>query len=59
MELIIYYFNKIKTYLIVLVVIATLFCLSIWLFNNSEYLKVDRCLDSGGRFDYEIKKCEY
>ena len=28
-------------------------------FENSEYLKVDTCLDSGGGFNYEQGQCEY
>ena len=28
-------------------------------FKNSEFIKVDTCLDSGGRFNYEQEQCEY
>mgnify|MGYP005993203285 CR=1 FL=1 len=27
--------------------------------KNSEFIKVDTCLDSGGRFNYEQGLCEY
>ena len=27
--------------------------------KNSEFIKVDTCLDSGGRFNYEQGQCEY
>lgn len=27
--------------------------------GGCEYMKVDKCLDRGGRWDYETKECEY
>ncbi|NIP31077.1 MAG: hypothetical protein GTN59_11095 [Candidatus Dadabacteria bacterium] len=57
MKLIINRLKNIKTFLII--IILAFACLSIWLFINSEFLKVDDCLDSGGRFNYETKECEY
>ncbi|KZM39327.1 hypothetical protein OA92_20785 [Marinomonas sp. SBI22] len=27
--------------------------------KNSEFIKADTCLDSGGRFNYEQGQCEY
>jgi len=27
--------------------------------KNSEFIKVDTCLDGGGRFNYEQEQCEY
>ena len=29
------------------------------LLSGCEYLEVDKCLDQGGRWDYQAKKCEF
>lgn len=32
----------------------------IWIYPKiDQFLKVDRCLDRGGRWNYEINQCEY
>ncbi len=59
MKLVSYNLKNVKIFHLIFVSLAVLLCLSIWLFINSEFYNADRCLDSGGRFNYETKKCEY
>ena len=59
MKSISYYLKNISTFYFILISLVALFCLSIWLSCNSDFLEIDDCLDSGGRFNYEIKECEY
>ncbi len=35
------------------IVIGTLYFVYV-----SEFMKIDRCLDAGGRWNYELKECE-
>ena len=30
-----------------------------WAFMNSEFIAIDKCLDSGGKYNYEAQVCEY
>jgi hypothetical protein len=32
---------------------------AVYFVYGSEFMKVDRCLDAGGRWNYELKQCEY
>lgn len=27
--------------------------------NACEYVHIDKCLDAGGRWNYELKRCEF
>jgi len=59
MKFIVNYFkNSIMADLIVFG-LGVIFYLLILILYNSDFVKIDKCLDSGGRFNYEIKKCEY
>ncbi|PKG37430.1 hypothetical protein [Psychromonas sp. Urea-02u-13] len=46
-----------KRYLLIPLLTAFV-VIAIWQFNNSVYMQVDRCLDSGGSFDYQSCQCD-
>lgn len=50
--------NRRKKILILLVIIAGLGGISLYL-KSTDFFAIDKCLDSGGRWNYEEKKCEY
>jgi len=45
--------------LIVASILLLVAVIGVTAFKNSELIKVDTCLDSGGRFNYEQGLCEY
>lgn len=36
-----------------------LFLAAVYFLYASEFMKIDRCLDAGGRWNYELKQCEF
>jgi hypothetical protein len=46
---------KMAIYFIVLIIGFILW----FMWANSEFMKIDYCLDDGGRWNYKEKKCEY
>jgi hypothetical protein len=46
-----------RVFFIVAIALAVLSGLCVWV-RNSEWWQVDRCLDAGGRWNYETQICE-
>ena len=42
-----------------LIIITVLIALLLSIFYIKRWIEIDRCLDSGGHWNYEINKCEY
>jgi len=59
MKFIFNYINNFKIAGLIVFTIAVIFYLLILFLHNSDFVKIDKCLDSGGRFNYQIKECEY
>ena len=47
---------KSKKIITTIVLVLTLLVIIFWIVG---FLRVDRCLDRGGRWDYEYKSCEF
>jgi len=50
-------FTNLKNKKIILIVVVIVAALTVYLVF-SDFLKIDRCLDSGGKWNYETKVCE-
>lgn len=51
--------KKDKTKFIRAFIVLGLSLIGLLFLESTEYWKVDSCLDSGGRYDYEQGKCEH
>ena len=50
--------NKKTTYILIIGILITM--TGIWAYQNiDQFLKVDSCLDQGGRWNYEKQECEF
>jgi len=54
-----YLTRKNKSKFIVTSILLMISVIGLFALENTEYWKVDSCLDSGGRYDYEQGKCEH
>jgi hypothetical protein len=43
----------------VLLACLVIILIAIWFLWTSEWLTIDACLDSGGRWNYQAKACEH
>jgi hypothetical protein len=49
-------FKKIRFFKTIIFVSSIIFILAAW--QYSKYIEIDACLDAGGRYNYELSKCE-
>jgi len=54
-----YLARKNKSKFIAASIVLMISGIGLFALENTEYWKVDSCLDSGGRYDYEQGKCEH
>jgi len=51
--------NRKRTFLILFIIIAGFGGIFVYLKSTDFFFAIDKCLDSGGRWNYDEKKCEY
>lgn len=50
--------NKTVIGVLIILIVSVLIFITTLLYNKTEFLNIDKCMDAGGRFNYALKKCE-